>query len=452
MRRASILLLPFAVACGFRSPDGSGGSDGPPGPDVDAAGPQCDLGVTWEQGKQPTKTVHVAKTPVAGTPDGSAEKPFPSLSAASSAIEPGVRIVIGPGDYAGATLTDKRGTADAPIWLEGPSSGPPARILGGAGPGIHLVSAQYWVIRNLKIENLTDFPGINVDDVSGPGSAHHIVIDRVTVASTPRPCLQLSGVTDVTIRDATLGSCDRGVMMVGVQRAVIGRTQISSMTTAGVALAGGSAGIEVRQNVISSVTGRAVWIGGDSDENEFRPPLSAATGNTEARDIRVFDNVITDVEIAIACSNCGSSLVAHNLLRDVDDTVLALYQPYTTINGHMFAAAGGVTLVNNAIEGDSDTRAFYTPDSGTAPASCSFAHNMWHRNGGGGTWMPTLPATETRGIYSQQSGYGDDGRLCAGASPAAGAAISLPEVPGTLQGQCRAMPPSIGPGEPAFGC
>lgn len=452
MLRACVLLLPFAASCGFRSPTGSDGLDGPPGSD-DAAGSRCDFGATWEQGRQPTKTVHVSRTPGTGTPDGSEQNPFPSLLAASSAIEPGVRILLGPGDHGGVTLTDKRGTADAPIWLEGSSSGQ-ARILGGAGPGsgLHLIGAQYWVIRNLKIESLTQSPGINVDDGSGAGTAHHIVIDRVTVADTPRPCLQLSGVTDVTIRESVLGSCDRGVMMVGVQRAVIGKSNIGGMTDAGIAMAGGSADIEVRQNMIGAIEGRAVWIGGESDLNQFRPALTALTGNTEARDIRVFDNVISDVGIGIVCSNCGSSLVAHNLLRNVDDNVLVLHQPYTARDSYQFAPAGGVTFVNNAIEGDSDANAFRNESSAAAPQSCTFSHNMWYR-AGGNTWSLDLPTPETMGFNGRQSGYRDNGQLCASAnSPAAGAAAPLPEVPGTLQGQCRGTPPSIGPSEPDPGC
>ena len=454
MWRASLLLLPLTVACGFRSPTGSGDLDGPPpDPNADAAGPQCDLGGTWDQARQPTRTVYVSRTPGPGTPDGSETNPFQSLGAASPLIGPGVRVLLGPGDHGGITLTDKRGTPDAPIWLEGPSSGTPARISGqiGTGAGLHLIGAQYWVIRNLTASTFSQTAGINIDDGSGPGSAHHIVIERVTVASTPRPCLQLSGVTDVTIRDSTLGSCDRGVMMVGVQRAVIGRTKIGSMETAGVALAGGSANIEVRQNEIGSA-GKGVWIGGDSSLSQFRPPLTATTGNTEARDIRVFDNVFIDVVAAITCSNCGSSLVAHNLFRDVDDTVFVLHQPYTTLGAFQFAPAGGVKLINNAIEGDSDADAFLDNGAGTASKSCSFSHNMWHRSGGG-TWTLSLPTAETMGIYGTQSGYTAAGRLCAAASsPAARAATPLPEVPGTLQGQCRPSPPSIGPSEPDLGC
>ncbi|HWO22590.1 MAG TPA: right-handed parallel beta-helix repeat-containing protein [Kofleriaceae bacterium] len=458
MLRASVLLLPIAAvaACGFNSPRPSGGPDGP---DTDGSvDSRCDLEATWEQGKQPTKTVYISKTPGPGTPDGTQQNPFQTLDAARSMIGPGTQLLLGPGDYGGVTFTDKRGTADAPIWLEGPSSGQRARILGGTGAGLHLIGAQYWVIRNLEISDLTQSAAINVDDGSGPDSAHHIVVDRVTIGNSSRPCLQFSGVTDVTIRDSTLGSCDRGVMMVGVQRAVIGRTTIGSMASIGVAFAGGSADIEVRQNTIGGITGKGVWIGGDSDVAQFRPPLSATTGNTEARNIRVFNNVIENVQDAITCSNCGSSLVAHNLFRGVSNTVLTLHQPYPDLDDsgttYVFAPAGGVKLVNNAIEATSGAAAFFDNGSGTAPSTCTFSHNMWLRNNG--AWTPQLPTTEEMGQNGKDSGYLGNGQLCASASSlAARAGTPLPEVPGTLQGQCRPTPPSppsIGPSEPDPGC
>jgi Right handed beta helix region len=457
--RASVLLLPVAAACGFNSPRGGDLDGRPPDPMDGSMGSSCDLGATWEQGKQPAKTVHVSRTPGPGTPDGSETNPFLSLADASPMIGPGTRILLGPGNYDGVTFTGKRGTADAPIWIEGPASGPSARIVGGDGPGLHVTGAQYWVVRNLAVTDLTQSAGINFDDGMNVGSAHHVIIDRVLVGTvTSRPCLLFSGVTDVTVRDSTLGGCDRGVMMVGVQRAVIGRTTIGAMTTAGVALAGGSADIEVRQSVIGGVTGKGIWIGGESDGDQFRPRLTAASGNTEARDIRVFDNVISNVDDGITCSNCGSSLVAHNLFRGVDNSVLVLHQPYTDRDyqstTYRFAPAGGVRLVNNAIEAaSSDTDAFYN-DGSTAPSTCTFSHNMWLKNGG--AWTLSLPTTEEMGQNGKASGYLNDGRLCASASsPAAGAGTPLPEVPGTLQGRCRPSPPSppsIGPSEPDSGC
>jgi hypothetical protein len=409
---------------------------------------RCDLGATWEAGKQPTKTVHVATTS-SGTPDGSETSPFLSLVAAVPAIAPGTRILLGPGDYtAGATITDKRGTAEAPIWLEGPATGTPARILGGGGPGLHLIGAQYWVIRNVTISGLTQQAGINVDDGSGAGNAHHIVLDHVTIGSVTRSCTQFSGVSEVVVRDSSLSSCDRGVMMVGVQGATIARTSFTNIDTVGVAAAGGSSNIEVRQNVLANLEdGLGVWIGGDSDLAQFRPALSAPTGNAEATNIRVFDNVIRDVKWALQCSNCTSSLVAHNLIRRVNDYVFRLHQPYTTLGAFAFAPAGGVRFINNAIELESDADAVEDTGNGTAAASCTYSHDMWQRDGG--AWTPALPSIETMGLFDKQSGYDDTGRLCKSAvSLAAAAGAPVPEVTGTKQGACRGAPPSIGPGEP----
>jgi hypothetical protein len=142
-------------------------------------------------------------------------------------------------------------------------------------------------------------------------------------------------------------------MMVGVQNATIARNTIGSMTVAGVALAGGSSNINVRQNQIDDVDGSGIWIGGQSDVNQFRPALMS-TGNAEARNIRVFNNVIRNVRDAIQCSNCTDSLVAHNLIRRAARDLLLLHQPYTELssggNTYEFIGAGGVRMINNAIE------------------------------------------------------------------------------------------------------
>jgi hypothetical protein len=454
VRRALALLLLSAAACSFRSPaasgDGGVGDDDAP-PDAGGEPGRCDLGASWEQGKQPTKTVYVTAGASNGG-NGSQSKPYPTIADAIADITPGTRILLAPGTYSGATITSKQGTLDAPIWIEGPSTGG-AKIMGGGGPGIHLVSAQYWVIRNLEIASLTNQPGINVDDGTSVGCAHHVVVDRVTIGSAQNACVQMTGVVDVTIRDATLGACDRGVMMVGVQRATIARTTIGAMVTAGVALAGGSADIEVRQSVIANVEGGVgIWIGGDSSVDQFRPALTAASGNTEATNVRVFDNAIRDVEDAFKCSNCTASLVAHNLIRRVSAFVFKLDQPYTSLDSFDFAPAGGVRLVDNAIEIGSSAEAFSDGRNGTDPASCTFSHNLWLK-AGDAAWKPTLPSAETLGIYGKPSGYTDAGALCASAaSPAAGAGAPVPGVDGTLQGDCRPSPPSIGPSEPDPGC
>jgi hypothetical protein len=211
----------------------------------------------------------------------------------------------------------------------------------------------------------------------------------------------------------------------------------------------------VRQNVIANVEGGiGVWIGGDSDLGQFRPPLSRLTGNAEARDILVFNNVISDVRDAILCSNCTSSRVAHNLIRRASAYALKLHQPYVAIDAFQFAPAGGVELANNAIEIGSSAEAMSDPANGTDAGSCTFRHNLWLKPGG--FWTPALPTPEVMGIYGVPSGYSAAGKLCASTgSRAAGAGTPLPDIDGTLTGTCRPSPPSppsIGPSEPDPGC
>lgn len=447
MRRTCALLV-LAAACSFTPPSPAGGGDDDDLP-PDAAEARCELDATWEQGLQPARTLHVSTTPGPGAPDGSEANPFLALDDALRAAAPGTRILLASGSYAGATVSDVRGTATAPIWIEGPpSTGARARITGARG--LHLIGAQYVVIRHLDFTAITQ-TGINVDDDTPPvlGSAHHIVIDDVDLSSITGTCIQLTGVDDVVIRDSRATACNRAVMMVGVHRATIARLSSTSTTTAGVAMAGGSADIEVRQSRIET-TNLGIWIGGDSDLEQFRPALTMPAGNAEAQDIRVFDNVIRGADNAVVCTICRRALVAHNLIRDANLSVFRLVQAHGPVGGFDFAPAGEVTYRNNVIE-VAGTPTAMVVGAGTDGPSCAFGHNLWLR--GGAAWTPSLPSAEVMGIYDKASGYRDDGALCASAnSPAVRAGTPVPEVPGTIDGACRPQPPSIGPSEPDPDC
>jgi hypothetical protein len=293
------------------------------------------------------------------------------------------------------------------------------------------------------------------------GSAHDVVIEDVTIGSTTATAFQITGVTDVTLRDSSVGAANRGVMMVGVRRATIARIVTGSTPYASVALAGGSQDIEVRQSRFEN-TGTGVRIGNYSDANEFRPMLAASTGNFEAADIKVFDNVfIGTISLdAITCTNCTRVLVAHNAIRAATRSVFRLEQAYDAhpqLPGAQFVRAGAVQWVNNAIEIPGNPSAMSVANSAGGampdPASCSFSRNLWHKRSPPATWMPTFPGApaETMGIYDKPSGYDDMGKLCSGGG-AVGAGIALPDVTGTLAGTCRPSPPSIGPSERDPGC
>jgi hypothetical protein len=437
----ALLLLP---ACGFGAPS----IDRVDGAPADSAAPRCEPGATWEQGLQPARTLHVSTAAGPGAPDGSEQNPFLTLRDALVAAGPGTRISLAPGTYAGATATGVVGTAAAPIWIEGPPAAGMRATLTGAS-GLHLIGARYVVIRHLDFTSVMS-AAINLDDGTPPvpGSAHHVVIDDVAMSSIAGAGVQLTGVDDVVIRDSRMASCNRAVMMVGVHRATVARVASASTTTAGVAMAGGSEDIEVRESRVES-TNIGIWIGGDSDVGQFRPPLTLPTGNFEARNIRVFNNVVRAADNAVVCTNCTESLVAHNLIRDANQSVFRLVQAHTLLGGFGFAPAGKVTYVNNAIE-VAGTPTPMLAGAGTDGPSCRFSHNLWRR---ATPWTPALPSAETMGVYDRASGYDDAGTLCAGAGgAAAGAGTPVTEVDGTLTGACRPSPPSIGPGEPDPGC
>ena len=448
------------AACRFSGPPGGTGDDGGDDApvDPDAAPAACDAAPTWEAGRQPARTIYVATTST-GTPDGSQQRPFTSISSAVTAAKaagPGTRILLAGGIYpnGGATVSDLHGTATAPFWIEGPASAPRAVISGGAG-GIHLIRPEYVVVRHVDIAGTTQ-ASFNADDGGQGGIAHHLVVEDVTISSSAAAAFQLTGVDDVTIRASTASSCGRGVMMVGVHRASLARLALSGMTSYGVVLTGGSRDIEVRQSRLSSINNIGIWIGGSSDANEFRPPLSLAGNNFEVTDVRVFDNVFNDGATAIACNNCRRALVAHNELRGATQFVFRLSQDRTGVDAFTFGSPGEVRWIDNAIEAGPVTGAlqlFTAAGGSTDLASCELSHNLWYRTNPPSTWMPTFPAplTEPGGVYDRPSGYDASGRLCAGGG-AIGAGVAVPEVTGTIDGTCRAQPPSIGPGERDPGC
>lgn len=414
----------------------------------------CDALPAWDAGKTPSTTVYISTTPGPGTPDGSELNPFPRLTAAQP-IQPGTRIVLAAGSYPGETLYDVTGTLAAPIWIEGPAAGARATFTGSLG--IHLVRAQHVVLRNFDT-SATSQAGINVDDggdATNPGT-HHIVVDGVHVDGSDASCFQFSGVTNVTLRNSTGAACRRGVLFVGVHEASIERVTMTTMSVAGVAIAAGSDDIDVRQSWFEDAGTRMIWIGGNSAITEFRPPLVNATGNYEAADVRVFDNVLiggSAADVAVLCSNCTSSLVAHNLIRgDAFSHVFRVVQEHNALGAFAFVPAGKVRYINNAVEVGGNPFGAQA-GSGTDGASCTFANNLWFEVGNPGNSMPNLPTAESNGVYGVPSGHDTAGNLCASAGgAAAGAGLVLPEVPGTREGTCRPAPPSIGPSEVDAGC
>jgi hypothetical protein len=433
------------AGCHFSSPRaGDDAHHGDDGAGNDGTVSQCDAPATWADGLAATATIYVAPT-TTGTPDGTMAHPFTSIAVAVAAAAPGTKISLAAGSYPGELVSDAHGTQAAPLWIEGPATGTRASV-----GGLQLVRPQYVVVRHLDLGS-TSLSAFNADDGGDRTDpvAHHLVLDDVAASSAAQRCFQVTGVSDLTIERSSAMGCERGVMLIGVHRARLSRLAIANTTTAGVQAAAGSDDIELRQSRIDNGGTFAVWLGGISDETEFRPPLTQPTGNYEVASFRVFDNVIHGSTAGFVCGLCTSSLVAANYYQGSPAYVLHLVVSHGALSGFAFVESGGLHVADNAFEVDSNPYGLRV-DTGTDGASCTFANNLWFESDDPANSTPSLPSPETNGVYGVPSGYDANGHICSGA--AVGAGVALPEVPGTQQGACRGSPPSIGPDEPPSGC
>lgn len=443
-------LLVVAAGCSFRpaaTAEDAAPEDAAGDATIDATPVFCDGAPGWSDGLVPAATLYVA--PVSDTdPTGTMTDPYPSLAAAAAVAQPGTRIVMLPGNYGIQTVTNLRGTATAPFWIEGAETGGRARLA-----GLRLSGFSYVVVSRMDIAASVG-AGLNADDGgdrANPMAAHHLIVRDVDVLTAPNACLQFTGVYDLRVRRSSARACTKGAFLVGSHRAVLSRFTVESTSITGVQTAGGSSDIEIRQSRFTDAGTRALWLGGGSELAEFRPPLSSPTDNYEASNVRVFDNVIRGgVGSAVLCGLCTDSLVAANLIRsDTLSNVFYLLQEHGPISGHAFVSSGRMRIINNAIEVRGNPRGMRA-DAGTDGASCTFANNLWLEIDDPANSTPMLPSAETGGIYGTPSGYDADGAICTGA--AVGAGTPLAEVVGTIDGTCRPTPPSIGPNEPLPGC
>src|SRR6185436_18609277 len=122
----------------------------------------CGVITTFEDGKSPTRMLHVTTTG-SSQGDGSETAPYGSIEQAAPHATPGTSIVIHAGTYAGGDfVTGLSGTADAPIWIGG-ATGEAKPVFSGASEALHLVGARYVVLHDLEVSNTTA-NGINCDD------------------------------------------------------------------------------------------------------------------------------------------------------------------------------------------------------------------------------------------------------------------------------------------------
>lgn len=458
-------LLILAAACGSpRSQTDAGPGDGAGSASDDAfVLPRCDAPPTFADGKTPARVLHVEAGAAAGG-DGSSGAPFATIEAAAAAATPGTFIQLGPGTHATDQYVDSlRGTADAPIWIGGSGSGAKP-VLDGGGEALHLTRPAYVVVQHLEVRGSTS-NGINIDDgaeYANDTAAHHVALLDVDIhdigGTGNQDCLKVSGVNDLFVYDSRFarcggGSSGSGVDHVGCHRSVIARSVFVEMSGNAMQAKGGSTDIDFRQNRVHDGGARVVNLGGSTGLEFFRPPLSMAAPNAEARRVRVFNNLIsgtTDAPFAfVGCVDC---LVAHNAVVGDPNWLIRILQETVTQSGYTFEPAQGGRVINNSFVWQSAALSTHVNvGANTDAVSFTFSHNLWYAVDDPSASTPSLPVPEDGSVIGQGTDYLNFTNaveygmthICGGAEY--GAAIALPEVDGTLYGECRHGLHTIGP-------
>jgi hypothetical protein len=417
--------------------------------------PRCDRIDVFGRGLAPTSEIHVATWGNNSTGDGSPGNPFATIDGAVNSAVPGTALLVHEGTYSGGIyLSDIAGTIGAPIWIGGvPGENRP--IIDGGGEGLHLTRAKYLVVHDLEVRNAAD-NGINSDDGGDYGNAlatHHVTFKGLWIhdigSGGNQDCLKLSGVDDYSVVLSEFSNCGggssgSGVDHVGCHQGLVARNTFHDLSANAIQSKGGSENIEIRWNRFTDSGARGLNLGGSTGFTYFRPPLSTTQPNAEARNLVVVANIFEGSTAALAYVGCVGCVVANNTIIDPENWILRILQETVTSPPYTFEACRDGVFVNNLVVFNRSALSTYLNiGPNTAPETFTFASNLWYAWDNPAQSQPSLPVTETNGIYGQDPLLGP-GYHIGPTSPAAGSGEATALTWGDLDGFCYASPPSRG--------
>lgn len=157
---------------------------------------------------------------------------------------------------------------------------------------------------------------------------------------------------------------------------------------------GGSTNILVAGNRFENAGARAVQIGGLTGDPFFRPQLLPTY---EAKGITVEHNLIVCGEAGVAFVNSDTSVIRFNTFHRQTRYVIRIPQENT--NPGFLPARNGVFTDNIVSFRSGELAAAANVGAGTDPGSFQFARNWWWNSTNPAASAPSLPASETGGVY-----------------------------------------------------
>lgn len=375
---------------------------------------------TFEDGKTPTSIIHVATNGNDSTGKGSAASPFRTIGRAVQAATPGTAVRIHPGTYSTrVNINGLSGTAQAPIWIGG-APGEAKPVITSSSEGFHLTKVHYLILHDLEIRNTSE-NAINCDDggeYSNMDATRHIVFRNLYIhdvnTNGNEDGLKLSGVNDYFILNCEITNCGNafgsGIDHVGCHNGVIANNYLHDISGTAIQCKGGSENIEIRGNRLINCGERAINIGGSSDFGVFRPPLSTTQANYEAKNIRIYSNLMRGTIAPLAFVGATNCIAVNNTIISPENWAIRILQETTTSGGYTFGLCANNTVANNIFYYNGSEISQYgaiNVGSNTSPATFTFSNNLWYNYSAPQNSKPNLPATEANGIYGQDPLFTD---------------------------------------------
>lgn len=476
-----IFLVIAASGCGGANP-GTGGDAGASSGAADAGcGDSCNSGVpdsgganlpdggascaaaptTFDDGLMPQRLLHVSTGGSDTTGDGTISMPFATIAAAARQATAGTSIVVHAGTYpGGGFIQSLSGTLQAPIWIGG-APGEARPILSGGSEAIHMSDASYVVLHDLEITGQTA-NGLNLDDggqTADPTALHHLVFRNLFLHDVGtggnNDCLKLSGANDFVVDGCELARCGgsgaSGIDGVGCHHGAILRSRFHDLAASmnSVEMKGGSEDVLIAYNSFINGGQQVVQMGGNTDDVYFRPPLSTALPNFEAKNIRVVSNVIVGGAAAIAYSVAIDCVAAHNTIDSPTHWVARILQDNTDHGGYTFVSTGMADRFEDNIVRFNRARVATEVNigAGTDPSAFVFSHDLWFAQDAPSQSAPMTPTADVDALIGMDPGFagassGDYSLTAMSAAVAHG--IALPEAATDFTLHCFANPPAIG--------
>jgi hypothetical protein len=324
--------------------------------------------------------------------------------AAVNAAAPNTHILLQPGVYGAGNFFDDIHGAAGRVIVIGAADVNNKPIFRGGSEALHFSDCSYLELRDLVIEQATG-NGINIDDggtIDTP--SHHITLRNLIVRDIGtggnNDGIKLSGLDDFLVVGCDVrrwGTGGSAIDMVGCHRGVITNSYFSHGDAAGntgVQAKGGCRDIVVRDNRFEHAGLRAVQIGGSTGLQFFRPQPPPGY---EAKDVTVEGNVIIGSQAAVTFVNVDGALVRYNTIYRPTRWVFRILQE-TTEPGFVPSRNGVVTDNIIAFRSDELSTAVNVGPN-TAPQTFTFARNWWFCINNPAASTPSLPVTETNGVY-----------------------------------------------------